>query len=119
MYYFLFFVLIVFVLYACKKEGIDKNDPPKVNAGLIDSIYVSKDSLKAWMDTAFIKVFPSRPGLEIRWSVDHGTLKGSGNAVYYFAGECCLGINTIECKVISDTAMQQIDIPVLVYSYFN
>jgi len=111
-------MLVAGLLYACKKDPVSKNDPPQVKTGLIDSIYISSDTLKAWMDTAFIEVF-ARQDVEIHWSVDHGTIKGKGRNIYYFAGECCVGLNTIECKAVVDTAMQKIEIPVYVYSYFN
>lgn len=114
-----FFVLSFFaalITFSCSKE---ENEPADTGAIKITSLTANDTVLKAWMDTASITVIASGDSLGYEWSCNHGTLHGSGTTVKYMAGQCCVGLNTITCRVYNDTSSVSKDINIRITSYFE
>jgi hypothetical protein len=111
-----FTTLIFLSLGSCKKhEDLFSN---KGNINII-SLTASDTILKAWMDTADVIVVASGEKLNYEWSCNHGTLHGSGDRVKYMAGQCCVGLNTITCRVFNDSSSVSRDINIRITSYFE
>jgi hypothetical protein len=88
-----------FFVAACSNE---KEDEPVVTGAMkILNLTASTDTIMAW-DTATISVITNMPANSIKWEADHGTIMGSGDAITYYAGMCCIGTNTITCRVSGD-----------------
>jgi len=85
----------------------------------IDSLYISRDSIQAFLDTAYLKVYVSGENFEVRWLANHGTLMGEGEEVIYFAGQCCVGLNTIYCTVFDTTGSITVSLNFEVTSYLK
>lgn len=102
-------------LISCSKEG----DPP-VDTGEIKiiSLFADDTVLKAWMDTATVVMVAQGENLGYDWSCNHGTIHGSGDTVRYMAGECCVGTNTLTCRVYNDSCSISADISIRITSYF-
>lgn len=114
-----FYVLSFFaalIIISCSKE---ENEPADTGAIKIISLTATDTVLKAWMDTASITVVATGDRLEYEWSCNHGTLHGRGTTVKYMAGECCIGLNTITCRVYNDTSSISKDINIRITSYFD
>lgn len=93
---FIFFVLLLFVILSCDKEGITVNqskDP------------LDYQSLKAEMDTvkagSTVKIKATAYGynLEYTWYASAGDILGSGAQVNYVAAICKCGSTKITCYV--------------------
>lgn len=84
---------------ACSTQ---KEDEPIITGTLkILNLTASTDTIMAW-DTATISVITNMPANSIKWEADHGTIMGSGAAITYYAGMCCIGTNTITCRAEGD-----------------
>jgi hypothetical protein len=101
---------------SCGKESDQITDAGTIH---IISLTASDTLLKAWMDTADVIVIASGKALEYEWSCNHGTIHGSGDTIRYMAGECCVGLNTISCRVFNDSSSVSRDIDIRVTSYFE
>ena len=104
------FLLFVF---SCKKEQ------PVTPTGdiTIVSLTSTLNPVKAW-DTTLITMTATGSDLNYGWEADHGNIVGSGSQVKYAAGECCVGLNTITCRVFNDTGEVSDTIKIRVTSYF-
>ena len=104
---------LVFLL-SCKK------DDPAPSSGDITIVDLtsSLNPLKAW-DTTLITVTATGSNLQFGWEADHGSIVGTGPVVKYAAGECCVGLNTITCRVFNDTGEVSDTVKVRVTSYFS
>lgn len=113
------FIIALLSLSNCKKDKDEQKDllVTEVKGLSIDSIISSRSSVKAWTDTANITVYASGDNLTISWEADHGSLAGEGKNILYFAGQCCVGLNTITCTVANDTAQVQDTIKINVTPY--
>ena len=110
-------ILSAFVsLVSCEKE---KDQPTDSGSIKIQSLTAADTVLKAWLDTTNIDVVATGENLRYEWSCNHGTLHGSGIQVTYMAGECCLGLNTITCRVFNDSSSVSKDIYIRITSYFE
>jgi hypothetical protein len=99
--------------YSCKKK--DQSQP--TGDITIVSLSATLNPVKAW-DTTLITVSATGSNLQYGWEADHGSIVGSGPAVKYAAGECCVGMNTITCRVFNDTGEVSDTIKIRVTSYF-
>lgn len=116
-YPFTALALLAFLFFiSCDKET-DK--PTDTGAIEIVSLTVSDTSLIAWIDTADIVVMATGNNLAYEWSCNHGTLRGSGTNVSYTAGQCCVGLNTITCRVYNESSSTSKDINIRITSYFD
>ena len=111
---------IIFVListlfaFSCSKE---KNE--KTTGDIqIQSLTASFLTVKAW-DTTLITMEATGSNLQFAWEANHGDIKGCGKTVKYAAGECCVGLNTITCRVFNDTGEASDTIMIRVTSYFG
>jgi len=104
-------------LWDCHKEKDNRPDIPS-NAISIDSLVATHYSVKAW-DTTTITCYATGANLEYAWECDHGDFNGSGKQIKYAAGQCCVGINTITCKVSNETGHVSENIHIEVTSYFG
>ena len=85
----------------------------------IDSLTCNTDTIKAWTDTAYFKVYVSGENYEVRWLANHGTLRGEGEEIIYFAGECCVGFNTVYCTVFDSIGELSDSLNITVTSYYE
>lgn len=117
----LVFISVLCSFYNCKKDENkdEKQIVTEIEGLAIDSIVTSRSSIKAFTDTANITVYATGDNLSFSWEADHGTLSGEGESVIYFAGQCCVGLNTITCTVANDTVEVQDTIKVNVTSYID
>ena len=114
---FIFITLFLSVIFiSCIKE---EDQPSDTGAIKIISITATDTILKAWVDTANITVVATGDNLNYEWQCNHGTLHGSGSQVQYMAGECCVGLNTVTCRVYNDTSSVSRDINIRITSYFE
>ncbi|MBK6964452.1 MAG: hypothetical protein IPH20_11095 [Bacteroidales bacterium] len=109
-------ILFAIIFFSCTKE---KDEPLDNGSIKITSLTTSDTSLIAWIDTANIVIVASGDDLDYEWSCNHGTLRGSGSNVKYTAGECCVGLNTITCRVFNDSSSVSRDINIRITSYFD
>jgi hypothetical protein len=110
----IFFISLL--VFSCTKEN---DQPSDTGAIKIVSLTSTDTMLKAWMDTASITVVATGDNLGYEWSCNHGTLHGSGATVKYMAGQCCVGLNTITCRVFNDASSVSKDINIRITSYFE
>jgi len=116
-YSFIILTLFSIVLFiSCNKE---EDQPSDTGAIKIISITATDTILKAWVDTANITVVATGDNLNYEWQCNHGTLHGSGSQVQYMAGECCVGLNTVTCRVYNDTSSISKDIDIRITSYLE
>ncbi len=115
-FFFTALILLMILFFSCAKE---KDEPLDTGAIKITSLTTSDTSLIAWIDTASIMIVASGNDLAYEWSCNHGTLRGSGTNVKYTAGECCVGLNTITCRVYNDSSSVSRDINIRITSYFD
>lgn len=109
--------LIAFIFFiSCDKEKDKQTDTGAIK---IVSLTTSDTSLVAWIDTADIIIVATGNNLAYEWSCNHGTLRGSGTSVSYTAGECCVGLNTITCRVYNDSSSTSKDLNIRITSYFD
>lgn len=112
----IFFLLIVSVAIAvsCSKEKAEKT------AGdiQVQSLSCTLNPIEAW-DTTLITMEATGSNLQYGWEANHGDINGSGKTVKYAAGECCVGLNTITCRVFNDTGEVSDTIMVRVTTHYH
>jgi hypothetical protein len=108
------FVLVFFLMLSCGK----KDDPVTTGDITIISLTATVNPIKAW-DTTLITIEAKGSSLQYAWEANHGDIQGSGKTVKYAAGECCVGLNTIKCKVFNDTGEVTDTIMIRVTSYYQ
>jgi hypothetical protein len=111
---FALIILITMMLWACSKK--DENKPS--DSIKIVSLTASLNPVRAW-DTTVITVEAIGDSLQYGWKANHGNFKGSGKSIHYAAGECCVGLNTITCRVFNNTGEVSDTIMIRVTSYFD
>ena len=108
--------LFFLTIYACQKA----EDVPIDNGTVkIVSLTTNDSVLKAYVDTALVAVVATGDNLNFEWTCNHGTLRGSGDTVKYAAGQCCIGLNTITCRVYNDSTSVSQDINITIASYYD
>ncbi len=112
--YCLLVLFTLLLLYSC--TGKDKSDPVVTGALKITSLKATMDTVMAW-DTTKISVITNLPATHIKWEADHGTLIGSGATITYYAGMCCIGTNTIKCRVEGDEGIDTASLRIHITPY--
>jgi hypothetical protein len=109
-------VLILFtvILWACSKDN--ENNPS--DSIKIISLTASLNPVKAW-DTTVITVEATGETLQYGWEANHGSIIGGGESIRYSAGQCCVGFNTITCRVFNYTGEVSDTIMIRVTSYYD
>ncbi len=102
------------ILFSCSKENADKG-PGDIR---IQSLTSTLNPIEAW-DTTLITVEATGSNLQYGWEANHGDFKGSGKTVKYAAGECCVGLNTITCRVFNDTGQVTDTIMIRVTTHYH
>ena len=103
--YSLIFVLAIFTIYSCKKEGSYFPDSGTGNKDT-SSVY-SYSSLVATPDTIpvgqIVDIYANATGknLVYTWSSSHAEIFGSGYHIQCSAEPCCIGNQKITC-IVSD-----------------
>jgi hypothetical protein len=112
----IFFLLIIATVYlvSCSKDNSGKT-PGDIQ---IQSLTATFRTVKAW-DTTLITMEATGSNLQYAWEANHGDFKGSGKTIKYAAGECCVGLNTIKCRVFNDTGEASDTIMIRVTSYYE
>ncbi|MCX6266100.1 MAG: hypothetical protein NTW16_01900 [Bacteroidetes bacterium] len=111
----IFFVLIsAFIVFSCAKEKSEKT----TGDIQIQSLTATFLTVKAW-DTTLITMDATGSNLKYAWEANHGDFKGSGKTVKYAAGECCVGLNTITCRVFNDTGEASDTIMIRVKTHYG
>lgn len=107
-------VLGLFVLGSCAKKDVDKLKPnPDIH---IISLQATLPVVMAW-DTTSITVNATGDNLSYSWEANHGDILGSGISVKYAAGQCCIGLNTITCRVFNELGYAEDTIQIRVTPY--
>lgn len=112
--YFLFGILTLVFMWSCS----DKENVPPSDSIKIISLTASLNPVKAW-DTTVITVVAEGDSLQYGWEANHGNFRGGGTQIRYAAGECCVGLNTITCRVFNSTGEVSDTVMVRVTSYFD
>jgi hypothetical protein len=112
----LFVVLFLssLILGACSKK---KDNNPSADIKIL-SLTASVNPVKAW-DTTVITVEALGDSLQYGWVANHGSFKGGGKSVKYAAGQCCIGLNTITCRIFNSTGEVTDTIMIRVTSYYD
>ena len=110
-------MVAIFFLVECKKNSNDINSNT-TDQIVIDSLIASFYKVKAW-DTTTITCYATGSNLDYSWECDHGSFNGEGVKIRYAAGECCVGTNTIICKVSNESGQVSKSVQIEVTSYFN
>jgi hypothetical protein len=107
-------IISVAVLLSCSKEKTHQG------AGDIQirSLSCTLNPIEAW-DTTLITVEATGSNLQYGWEANHGDVNGSGKTVKYAAGECCVGLNTITCRVFNDTGEVSDTIMIRVTTHYH
>lgn len=110
----------IFVLFAGLCACNDKQDDlgQVSNEIRIISLEASSRSIKAW-DTTTISVVAEGLNLQYYWEANHGDIKGDGAVVKYAAGNCCVGMNTISCRVFNTSGYIEDTIQIRVRNYLG
>lgn len=111
----LFLSLVVFVLFSCKKSEVPKKISKEIE---ILSLDASFRNIRAW-DTTSITVIAKGENLSYFWQANHGDIKGTGSQIKYAAGNCCIGLNTITCRVFNETGFVEDTIQIRVRHYLD
>ncbi len=113
-------ILIAFcmslLLFSCSKND-EVPDRPSDQIVIL-SFEATHRNIKAW-DTTTITVVAEGQNLEYFWEANHGDIKGQGMTVKYAAGNCCIGLNTITCKVFNETGFAEDTIQIRVRHYLD
>ena len=104
---------------SCSKNDKELLPDDENTHGLIDSLVTRIDTIRAMKDTTSITVYTNMPDVKIQWSTDHGTILGGGKRIVYYSGECCVGGNTVTCRVTSAGQSSEKSIKIHVISYFE
>ncbi len=107
-------LLSIVIVFSCSKEKTEKG------AGdiKIQSLSCTLNPIEAW-DTTLITIEATGSDLQYGWEANHGDFKGSGKTVKYAAGECCVGLNTITCRVFNDTGEVSDTIMIRVTTHYH
>jgi hypothetical protein len=107
-------VLSTLILVSCSKATTEKS------AGDIrlQSLTATLNPIEAW-DTTIITVEATGSNLQYGWEANHGDFRGSGKTIKYAAGECCVGLNTITCRVFNDTGEVSDTIMIRVTTHYH
>jgi hypothetical protein len=105
--------------YACNKNDKELLPDDENTPSLIDSLVTRLDTIRAMKDTTSISVYTNMTDVQIQWSADHGTILGGGKRIVYYSGECCVGGNTVTCRVTTDTRSSVKSLKIHVLSYFE
>ena len=107
-------ILSTVILFSCSKEKTEKT------AGdiQIQSLTATLNPVEAW-DTTLITMEATGSNLQYGWAANHGDFTGSGKTVKYAAGECCVGLNTITCRVFNDTGEVSDTIMIRVTTHYH
>lgn len=105
---------IILTISACSKtDNSYQNTTDKI---IIDSLTATSDTVMAW-DTTTITCYARGETLEYNWECDHGNFNGGGTQIKYSAGQCCVGGNTITCRVSNETGSVFKSIKIVVTNY--
>ena len=107
-------ILLTVIVFSCSKEKTEKS----TGDIQIQSLTATFLTVKAW-DTTLITMEATGSNLQYAWEANHGDFKGSGKTVKYAAGQCCVGLNTIKCRVFNDTGEAADTIMIRVTSYYG
>jgi hypothetical protein len=107
-------ILIILFIWSCSEK--DNNKPS--DSIQILSLTASINPVKAW-DTTVITIEATGDSLQYGWEANHGNFRGGGKQIRYAAGECCVGLNTITCRVFNNTGEVSDTIMIRVTSYFD
>ncbi|MEI6435659.1 MAG: hypothetical protein WCP32_12495 [Bacteroidota bacterium] len=110
----LFFIFPAMILFSCSKE---KTEKPAGDIQ-IQSLTCTLNPIEAW-DTTLITVEAVGSNLQYGWQANHGDINGSGKTVKYSAGECCVGLNTITCRVFNDAGEVSDTIMIRVTTHYH
>lgn len=110
----LILILTTTIVWSCS----NKDDTKPSDSIKIISLTASLNPVKAW-DTTVITVVATGDSLQYGWKANHGDFNGSGNTIKYAAGECCVGLNTITCRVFNNTGEVSDTVMIRVTSYFD
>jgi hypothetical protein len=107
-------ILSMVIPFSCSKEKTEKG------AGdiQIQSLSCTINPIEAW-DTTFITMEAIGSNLQYGWEANHGSITGSGKMVKYAAGECCVGLNTIACRVFNDTGEASDTVMIRVTTHYH
>jgi len=101
-------------LVSCSKKDQDNLKPnPDIQ---IISLQATLKVVMAW-DTTSITVNATGDNLSYAWEANHGDILGSGISVKYAAGQCCIGLNTITCRVFNEQGYAEDTIQIRVTPY--
>jgi hypothetical protein len=101
------------LVISCSKKNTEKSTGDIE----IQSLTATLLKIKAW-DTTLITMEATGSNLQYGWEANHGSITGNGKTVKYAAGECCVGLNTITCRVFNDTGEASDTIMIRVTSYY-
>jgi hypothetical protein len=107
-------LLSAVIAFSCSKEKTEKG-PGDIK---IQSLTATLNPIEAW-DTTLITVEATGSNLQYGWEANHGDFSGSGKTVKYAAGECCVGLNTITCRVFNDTGEVSDTIMIRVTTHYH
>lgn len=113
-YTVILFLVAIALIYACKKK---ETTTPAGDITLV-SLTSTQNPVKAW-DTTIITTVATGSNLQYGWEANHGNITGSGQQIKYAAGECCVGLNTITCRVFNEAGEVSDTIMIRVTSYFG
>jgi len=110
---------LIVILTAAFMWSCSNKDESKPSGGIkIVSLTASLNPVKAW-DTTVITVVATGDNLQYGWEANHGSFRGGGPQIRYAAGECCVGLNTITCRVFNDTGEVSDTVMIRVTSFFD
>lgn len=112
-------ILILLILstglfFSCSKEKTE-NSTGDIE---VQSLSATLTQLEAW-DTTLITMIATGSNLQYAWEANHGDITGSGKTVKYAAGECCVGLNTITCRVFNNTGEVSDTIMIRVTTHYH
>ena len=84
----------------------------------IQRLTATLNPIEAW-DTTMITIEATGSNLQYGWEANHGDFKGCGKTVKYAAGECCVGMNTITCRVFNDNGELSDTIKIRVTTHYH
>jgi hypothetical protein len=107
-------VLGCIILASCEKNN---QENLKLNPDIqILSLEATIKEVMAW-DTTTLTVHATGNNISYSWEANHGDILGSGISVKYAAGQCCIGLNTITCRVFNEQGYAEDTIQIRVTPY--